>query len=572
METTEGKYAHLLQPIRELAKNWDINVASELNDYLEELDEMSITFDGGITRLNFAEAALVIQGTTCVYSKKVELLHRLVYQTLEYIKDKNKKHSKLAAESQEDGMVNSQEDDEDIGLLAVDLETSEKSLTGYNSTTVKVTPLRPVSLFAAEGKETNLPLISVKGEAVHSIKDFRINVHTAEDDMVLFLTTGSGASQPVQDSPPAPPPPGDHSVEDGSQEFLPIDQHSMEVEPQEDYEEHVERQQVASKGRVLRERQVQVDQVNQDGWREEEKKKAAINRWLLNDPYTVLAGEKPLKLGNCSKVPAGLDDGTKKKRGRVAPVEDFGSWSRGTFGTRERKLMKGPTNKNLIYIYLKNVKSKVKTKQRICKKADVVASEEELRQTYLQPEGAEPQQDGAEPVDRFIQHDFLGGDDDTSDSEAQGALLDDGPPEDLLLNGTGELNYEELVKQRVEQLVISSTCHTQQTALFQRVQQWQKTLQSELARQDDRPAFDIHNYGERVVAALSVVGQRRSFASIVSGLDNYEVCKFLLASLQLANDYTVEVDSDGTLDSMMLTLCTTDRATDRFKTLESHRA
>lgn len=100
METTEGKYLHLLQPIRELAKTWDINVASELNDYLEEvqctdgsvniqllvisgliifydllplsqLDEMSITFDGGITRLNFAEAALLIQGTACIYSKKV---------------------------------------------------------------------------------------------------------------------------------------------------------------------------------------------------------------------------------------------------------------------------------------------------------------------------------------------------------------------------------------------------------------------------------------------------------------------------------------------------------------------
>lgn len=35
-----------------------------------QLDEMSITFDGGIT-LNFAEAALLIQGTACIYSKKV---------------------------------------------------------------------------------------------------------------------------------------------------------------------------------------------------------------------------------------------------------------------------------------------------------------------------------------------------------------------------------------------------------------------------------------------------------------------------------------------------------------------
>lgn len=37
MESTEHRFAHMLQPIRELTKNWDIDVASELNDYLEEV-------------------------------------------------------------------------------------------------------------------------------------------------------------------------------------------------------------------------------------------------------------------------------------------------------------------------------------------------------------------------------------------------------------------------------------------------------------------------------------------------------------------------------------------------------
>ena len=37
MESAETRFAHLLQPIRELAKNWDVDVASELNDYLEEV-------------------------------------------------------------------------------------------------------------------------------------------------------------------------------------------------------------------------------------------------------------------------------------------------------------------------------------------------------------------------------------------------------------------------------------------------------------------------------------------------------------------------------------------------------
>ena len=38
--------------------------------------------------MNFAEAALVIQGSACVYSKKVEYLYSLVYQTLDLIASK----------------------------------------------------------------------------------------------------------------------------------------------------------------------------------------------------------------------------------------------------------------------------------------------------------------------------------------------------------------------------------------------------------------------------------------------------------------------------------------------------
>lgn len=83
---------------------------------------------------------------------------------------------------------------------------------------------------------------------MRSIKDFRINVYTAEEDMVLFLTSGGGASQLVLDPPP--PLSDNQPGEDGGQDFLPMDQHSMEVEPQEEHEEyeehmeHVERQQV----------------------------------------------------------------------------------------------------------------------------------------------------------------------------------------------------------------------------------------------------------------------------------------------------------------------------------------
>ena len=36
----EARYSHLLQPIRDLAKNWDIDIASHLEEYLDEVKSL----------------------------------------------------------------------------------------------------------------------------------------------------------------------------------------------------------------------------------------------------------------------------------------------------------------------------------------------------------------------------------------------------------------------------------------------------------------------------------------------------------------------------------------------------
>ena len=97
MADIEGnKYKELIQPIRDLAANWDVDIAENLKEYLEDLEGLRISFDGGNTNLNFAEAALLIQGSTNVYSKKVEYLHRLVLESLEHM---TKKSSATAGQS-----------------------------------------------------------------------------------------------------------------------------------------------------------------------------------------------------------------------------------------------------------------------------------------------------------------------------------------------------------------------------------------------------------------------------------------------------------------------------------------
>ena len=100
--------------LRDLASNWHIDIASELEEYLSDLEHIRIQFEpsqlaqsqsqsqggsggGGGRSLNFAQAALLIQGSACIYSRKVEYLYALLYQTLDVLIDSRR--SKQAASS-----------------------------------------------------------------------------------------------------------------------------------------------------------------------------------------------------------------------------------------------------------------------------------------------------------------------------------------------------------------------------------------------------------------------------------------------------------------------------------------
>ena len=80
-----GDFRDLLAPLKDLASNWELDIDDLLNNYSKELEKARFTADGGQANLNFAEAALLIQGSTNIYSKKVEYLHQLVLQALESI-------------------------------------------------------------------------------------------------------------------------------------------------------------------------------------------------------------------------------------------------------------------------------------------------------------------------------------------------------------------------------------------------------------------------------------------------------------------------------------------------------
>jgi condensin-2 complex subunit H2 len=82
----ENRFSYLLQPIRDLAANWDINIAGELEEYLDELENLTFTIEGCVgPSLNFAEAALLIQvqqETRAYASDNVGLLGHFVAKSL----------------------------------------------------------------------------------------------------------------------------------------------------------------------------------------------------------------------------------------------------------------------------------------------------------------------------------------------------------------------------------------------------------------------------------------------------------------------------------------------------------
>ncbi|XP_062374190.1 condensin-2 complex subunit H2 [Sardina pilchardus] len=617
MEGVESRFAQLLKPIRELTQNWEVDLASQLGDYLQELEGVRISFDGGKTTMNFAEAALLLQGTTSIYGKKVELLHSLVFQTLDYISNKSKKKDKQQAAGGEDEgsqevVTNAREDALQEELVSEKTDVNTVTLHADPSTVLEISPVPPEALIPVDALEKQeFPFLNVRGEVLGSWKDFRVCVFSVDAAGALqmgmaafhsyFLRSFSGddAAQPLHHTPLDMPHLhreltgsagmgagdagmgaghagiGEPEVEGHQEEeagFMPLDDHGMEMDAEND--EHIERHQVegGSDRRMLRERAavkpVAIDPKQQ---------KEVVDVWKWHDLYTVVGEDKPLAKGRCCNVPAGLEESGKRKRKTSSKLDDFGTWCMKAYKVSDRKLKNGPSLPELNYIYLNKMKERIRARRDVLRRTGVPVSDEQLRRTYLEEEeDAGEHQEAEDPEELRHQEPDGNGviqdspeelginfspEDDCGDNEDHDMGLPSMPIEDI--------SYEDLVKKSMAQFFANTERYAKVTALSQRVQDWEDQIRPHLAAEEERGVFDIRDYGDRVINAFSQVKEKRTFASIVAGKNNHEVCRYMLASLQLANDYTVEISKDGELeesvDTMALTLLSERRAHDRLK-------
>ncbi|CAN1187152.1 Condensin-2 complex subunit H2 [Linum perenne] len=120
---------HTVQAERDLEANWDVDLARKLEDYLLKIcsGEISGTEDDAAhISINFAEAALLLQGSVQVYSRKVEYLYNLVLHALDFLSEKRQQGELEGLTEQPEKAAsrcgNDDEDDQFWGLDDIPVE------------------------------------------------------------------------------------------------------------------------------------------------------------------------------------------------------------------------------------------------------------------------------------------------------------------------------------------------------------------------------------------------------------------------------------------------------------------
>ncbi|KAL1223687.1 Condensin-2 complex subunit H2 [Cardamine amara subsp. amara] len=132
---------HTVQPERDLVANWEVDLSKKLEEYLLKICTGEITGneEDGHIPVNFAEAALLLQGSVQVYSKKVEYLYNLVLRTLDFLsKQRDQEQSKGTsneAEASSSRQVGEEENDLfwNVDDIPVDSKNSLDSSVGGDS-------------------------------------------------------------------------------------------------------------------------------------------------------------------------------------------------------------------------------------------------------------------------------------------------------------------------------------------------------------------------------------------------------------------------------------------------------
>ncbi|KAG9459460.1 hypothetical protein H6P81_003968 [Aristolochia fimbriata] len=564
-----GSKFQFLQANRDLESNWAVDLAKKLEDYLLKICSGEITSeeDGNLS-INFAEAALLIQGSIQVYSRKVEYLYSLVLHALEFMSQKRQdlEVNNSCQQSEREALAFGDVDNEEfLGLDEVPVEAKNCLDDGSDEeNTANHFMKAPANMLVMEGD-----CLDSGGDA-GELDSYLLATNNLYEDFVLLDPSDAGAVYDfIQGSGNA----GKNTGVGGSSVRLRTHRSSMQSpfrrsggslhksgngkRPEDNAKQTLginidfetdndnfcsERQRDDfSEGNVHHEREPDGEYAEARDDSDDEE----------DDPW------KPLNPHECGNLKI-----KSFKKGKIRNRRISSIWQNGiTLQFPPAKLdgPKCPEFGDMLKFRPEDLEEPLN-----CQSFSLY---EKLRNSLLVGQsrtGADSNgfEGGNENMCENdlpeFEHDDVGFQDH--------AYMDDEVP--LPSEKQNEDNFdtneafepeepcsqaslEDLCRSHLDALLANIAETEKQTELAARVLTWKQGIEQAMEEQDSHPPFDIHEYGERVLEKLSLDSDSSavmSFTDVVLGQADYDVARTFSAVLQLVNNRKVDVkrgDSDG---------------------------
>ncbi|KAG9154601.1 hypothetical protein Leryth_017350 [Lithospermum erythrorhizon] len=537
VSASTGKFFQSVQPQRDLESNWAVDLAKNLELYLLKICSGEITGqDGPPPSINFAEAALLLQGSIQVYSRKVEYLHSLVLHALEFLSQKSSQEqtSDPASEQLEgSGLSTAVNEDNDTFWDLDDIPVDQKSLLddiGRDTQHNFVRP--PANLVVLEGD--CLDTMGDSGElesyllATNDLyRDFIILDSSDAVTVDDFLNGDYKAANQKKAVGK-----GDSLTSKGRKSFQSPIGHSVGIGHKlPDGDDQNSSPHISP---------LVNDNDNNDFGPDVGYADSDYSEDSDDDPWKPLNPHEPgnLKIKPFKRLSTNRRHGLGPKR-EISITKEF-----------PLAPLCGPISSELTEIW----------ETRILKgKNDSICPPpyEKLRQSLLVQEST-CHDDFRSP--NVNNEDYDSGDENVGPPDFDMPYVDEETPsyhdedhgrnvhfDNDISDGdfNSQSNLEDLCRSHMDALLAKLTESEKQTEMAARVSTWKQRIEQNLEEQDSRAPFDIHEYGEIVLDKLSLEHCSpcaMSFTDIVRGQKKHDVARTFSALLQLVNNGDVDLE------------------------------
>lgn len=579
----ENRFGALLNPIRDITASWGVDIAKELTDYALSLGldisnehATSQTHNQAVVQVDFAKAALLVQGSTSIYSRKVEHLYNLVYVAVSSFdhmqgnkpSNTGDKHN-AAKDADADALL--QLDEHDFLTLDDDIPTADpKTITLADQRSgnqdrlhdeTRRVPVPPILAFRTNDSSHRIGGVEFKILSAHTHPSGALimpGCPPVNEDLTTLPprndvpNTDIGTTPQLEDNP-------DDFDHDGGENFsgeLPIG----DMPGSDDGPGSV----VANDGPKSKS-QIILQAAARYGFTRsmfEGPSERPKDPFLMLNPHEEAPHlNKPLKVSKTYKRP---------KKGPASRQLAPSPWLEGSklsmFHTAVKEIPRTASVRRHVSFSALQPAAAVISRRRnaAMRKAALRASEEGGSAAEMDQNGVYFYEDEDPDIDRNMGDE--GGGFERDDIDDFTPL--EHPSLENALEEVGRMGAEDLLRDTEERAgddfarIASSfeeTCrkHLERTAwmweqqstdveLVRRVEDWRARIQPLLDEEETRGEFDISSCGEGIIHNLQEELEEKSndrarVSTLLAQPAQFEVCRQFLATLQLANHYRLEI-------------------------------